>query len=62
MANDPKQPQQNPAQREAGGGEREQERRDEARPERTDEGREGTPGYGQPPSEVREKTLPDQKW
>ena len=27
-----------------------------------DESRQGLPGYGQPPEEVREKHLPDQKW
>ncbi|HEX8818814.1 MAG TPA: hypothetical protein VF794_02715 [Archangium sp.] len=26
------------------------------------ESHEGMPGYGQPPGEVREKQLPDQKW
>jgi hypothetical protein len=26
------------------------------------EAHEGTPGYGQPPEEVRREKLPDQKW
>ncbi len=43
----------------------------EANPERESKGKpttspkeshEGMPGYGQPPGEVRENQLPDQKW
>ncbi len=36
----------------------------EAQPERESrpESREGEPGYGQPPPEVREKKLPNQNW
>lgn len=59
MANDPKQPQQNPEQREAGA---EREERPDARPDLPQESHEGMPGYGQPPADVREKKLPDQKW
>ncbi|MFE8597469.1 hypothetical protein KYC5002_18350 [Archangium violaceum] len=29
---------------------------------RIPESHQGLPGYGQPPDEVREKQLPDQKW
>jgi hypothetical protein len=34
----------------------------ERKPPKVDEAKEGLPGYGQPPEEVREKQLPDQKW
>lgn len=34
----------------------------ERKPPGPDEAKEGIPGYGQPPEEVREKQLPDQKW
>jgi hypothetical protein len=34
----------------------------ERKPANPNEPREGMPGYGQPPDEVREKQLPDQKW
>ena len=36
---------------------------DAERPQsRPQESHEGSPGYGQPPEEVRDKPLPDQKW
>ena len=34
----------------------------ERKPASPDESREGMPGYGQPPEDVREKQLPEQKW
>ncbi|MFB1479784.1 hypothetical protein [Corallococcus sp. RDP092CA] len=42
---------------------RETRRGDERLPPKRDEAQEdGLPGYGQPDPEVREKSLPDQKW
>ncbi|HYO69444.1 MAG TPA: hypothetical protein VEU33_25540 [Archangium sp.] len=38
------------------------ERKVEQQPDKIQESHEGLPGYGQPPGEVREKQLPDQKW
>jgi hypothetical protein len=38
------------------------ERKFERKPPAPNEAHEGLPGYGQPPEEVREKKLPDQKW
>lgn len=34
----------------------------EKKPSQNGESREGMPGYGQPPEDVRETHLPDQKW
>ncbi len=34
----------------------------ERKPSHPQESHEGLPGYGQPPDEVRDKPLPDQKW
>jgi hypothetical protein len=39
--------------------ERESERKPSTSPK---ESHEGMPGYGQPPGDVRENQLPDQKW
>lgn len=36
--------------------------RPERKPPAPNESREGMPGYGQPPEEVREDKLPEQKW
>ncbi|MGZ3461419.1 MAG: hypothetical protein ACXU86_23250 [Archangium sp.] len=38
------------------------ERKPERKPPAPGESREGLPGYGQPPEEVREQQLPEQKW
>ncbi|AKJ05059.1 hypothetical protein ATI61_102130 [Archangium gephyra] len=38
------------------------ERKVERKPDKIQESHEGSPGYGQPPDDVREKQLPDQKW
>jgi hypothetical protein len=38
------------------------ERKDDIRQDNPKEAHEGSPGYGQPPGEVRENQLPDQKW
>jgi hypothetical protein len=38
------------------------EREAEPRPSTSQESHEGLPGYGQPPEQVRERKLPDQKW
>ena len=38
------------------------ERKDERKSSNPHEAHEGMPGYGQPPDNVREKPLPDQKW
>jgi hypothetical protein len=38
------------------------ERQVEHKPDNPKEAHEGSPGYGQPPGEVRENQLPDQKW
>ena len=38
------------------------ERKVERKPAGPNEAREGIPGYGQPPEDIREKMLPDQKW
>ncbi|MCY1076980.1 hypothetical protein [Archangium lansingense] len=38
------------------------ERKFERKPPSPDEAREGIPGYGQPPEDLREKQLPDQQW
>ncbi|HYO54694.1 hypothetical protein [Archangium sp.] len=38
------------------------ERKVERKLDNPQESHEGMPGYGQPPGEVREKQLPDQKW
>ena len=38
------------------------ERESERQPSRPQESHEGMPGYGQPPDEVRERKLPNQKW
>jgi hypothetical protein len=38
------------------------ERKVEHNPDNPKESHEGYPGYGQPPSDVRGKQLPDQKW
>jgi hypothetical protein len=38
------------------------ERKFERKPPAPNEAHEGTPGYGQPPEEVREKHLPEQNW
>ena len=38
------------------------ERKVERESDKLQESHEGMPGYGQPPEEVREKKLPDQKW
>jgi hypothetical protein len=38
------------------------ERKFERKPPSPNESREGMPGYGQPPEDIREKQLPDQKW
>jgi hypothetical protein len=35
---------------------------EERKPSGPNESHEGMPGYGQPPGDVREKQLPDQKW
>jgi hypothetical protein len=37
-------------------------RKVERKPDNLKESHEGSPGYGQPPEDVREKKLPDQKW
>jgi hypothetical protein len=34
----------------------------ERKQDKPQEAHEGSPGYGQPPGDVREKQLPDQKW
>jgi hypothetical protein len=38
------------------------EGRFERKPPNPNEAHDGMPGYGQPPEDVREKHLPDQKW
>ena len=38
------------------------ERKVEREQDKPQESHEGIPGYGQPPDEVREKQLPNQKW
>jgi hypothetical protein len=38
------------------------ERKDDIKQDNPKEAHEGSPGYGQPPGEVRENQLPDQKW
>ena len=38
------------------------ERKEERRQDKPQESHEGSPGYGQPPGDVRENQLPDQKW
>ncbi len=38
------------------------ERKVEHDPDKIQESHEGSPGYGPPPGDVREKQLPDQKW
>ena len=41
---------------------REAQQERESKPSNPAESREGMPGYGQPPEDVRERQLPDQKW
>ena len=42
--------------------EADKERKPERRPPNPNEAHEGMPGYGQPPEEVRQDKLPEQKW
>jgi hypothetical protein len=56
MAN---QQEQKPQESREAGTEREVENKPSTTPR---EAHEGSPGYGQPPEDVREKKLPDQKW
>lgn len=56
MAADPKMPKEQEKTREAG-----PEQTPEKKADNADQAKEGMPGYGQPPEEVR-KPLPDQKW
>ncbi|SEU31880.1 hypothetical protein [Stigmatella erecta] len=56
MAADPKVPKEQEQTREAGPEQTPQKKADNA-----DQAKEGMPGYGQPPEEVR-KPLPNQKW
>ncbi|ADO76121.1 uncharacterized protein STAUR_8367 [Stigmatella aurantiaca DW4/3-1] len=56
MAADPKKPKEQKQPRQAGGQEAPQKKADNA-----DQAKDGMPGYGQPPEEVR-KPLPDQDW
>ncbi len=56
MAADPKERKEQEQPRKAG-----TEQRPERRADNVDQAKEGMPGYGQPPEEVR-KPLPDQKW
>lgn len=59
MANPPNQ-QQTPEQEQPREAREDVERHN--KPPGADEAKEGMPGYGQPPEEVREKPLPEQKW
>ncbi len=57
MATDPKERTEREQPREANPGQETPEKK----ADNADQSREGMPGYGQPPEEVR-KPLPDQKW
>lgn len=57
MATEPKQPKP-----EQDAPERKTPEAEPQRPSKASDAKEGMPGYGQPDEQVREKSLPEQKW
>lgn len=57
MATEPKQPN-----TEQDAPERKTPEAEPRRPSKASDAKEGMPGYGQPDEQVREKSLPEQKW